>query len=133
MQFDFYQDSNLTLTPSTITTTGSTVVSIEVMNTGSVDSDEVVQLYLTHEYSSTTTPVLQLIDFDRVFISKGETQTISFVIKASQHLAILDRHYKVHNYLIANNYLWVVEPGIKYIKVGPSSDNILITANLTVH
>jgi beta-glucosidase len=54
-------------------------VSVDVTNTGAMDGDEVVQLYLTHP-SVEGAPVRALQGFRRIHLKKGETQTVSFTL-----------------------------------------------------
>lgn len=68
------------LSRKSIKADGETVVSIDVANTGDMDGDEVVQLYVTHPGVSPS-PIRALKGFERVAIKKGETKTVSFTLK----------------------------------------------------
>jgi hypothetical protein len=88
-------------------------VSVDVTNTGSVDGDEVVQLYLTDVNASIWVPVKELKGFERVSIHSGETKTVTFRITSEDY------------------YLWdittdkyTVEPGSYIVRVGGSSNNL---------
>ena len=48
-------------------------VCVEVTNSGVMDGDEVVQLYVRDEYASVTRPVKELKAFRRVHIPAGES------------------------------------------------------------
>lgn len=63
-------------------------VSTEVRNTGSVDSDEVVQLYLSHP-GRKNTPIRALARFERIHLKAGETKTVSFTLD-SRALSTVD-------------------------------------------
>ncbi|HBQ57214.1 MAG TPA: hypothetical protein DD786_08710, partial [Porphyromonadaceae bacterium] len=52
--------------------------------TGDFDGEEVVQLYARDNISSVSTPPLQLKDFCRVFIKKGESQPVTFTLRDDQ-------------------------------------------------
>lgn len=54
-------------------------VSIPVSNTGAMDGDEVVQLYVSSD-ADPTGPVKNLRGFRRVSIPKGETRTVEFTL-----------------------------------------------------
>ena len=54
-------------------------VSVDVTNTGSMDGDEVVQLYLSHP-GDKVAPVRALARFERVHLKAGETRTVSFML-----------------------------------------------------
>ncbi|HTY63555.1 MAG TPA: glycoside hydrolase family 3 N-terminal domain-containing protein [Acidobacteriota bacterium] len=87
----------------------STMVRINVTNTGRVTGDEVVQMYIRDKVSSVTRPVKELKGFGRLTLEPGQTATVTFDIKP-EHLAFYD---------IDMNY--VVEPGEFEIMVGNSS------------
>ncbi len=66
--------------PDTIAYGKALEVSFTVENTGDRAGEEVVQLYLRDDYSLTTRPVKLLAGFQRVNLSKGEKQTVSFTL-----------------------------------------------------
>jgi beta-glucosidase len=66
------------------------VVSVDISNTGNFDSDEVAQLYLRDDETSTTAPKYQLKGFKRVYIKKGETKTITFTLTPQDLELVLD-------------------------------------------
>lgn len=85
-------------------------VSVDVTNSGRVDGDEVVQLYLTDEKASTPRPIRQLEGFERINLKSGETKTVSFIINPRQ-LSIINK-----------KDLRVIEPGWFTISVGGKQD-----------
>jgi beta-glucosidase len=87
----------------------STQVLVEVRNTGAVQGDEVVQIYIRDDISSVTRPVLELKAFKRVTLAPGEAKTLSFDIKPSD-LWFFNMDMKR-----------VVEPGSFTIHAGPNS------------
>ncbi len=54
--------------------------SITLKNTGKYDGAEVVQLYIRDLMGSVTRPVKELKGFEKVFLKKGESQTVTFEI-----------------------------------------------------
>ena len=94
-------------------------VTFNVTNTGDMDGDEVVQLYLHDEFASTAQPMMQLKKFSRIFIPKGETKQVSFTLEA-EDLEIIDQEMN-----------HVVETGDFTVMIGPSSDNIILKATFT--
>ena len=62
---------------------------IDVTNTGTVDGDEVVQLYIRDVVSSVTRPVKELKGFQRISLAPGQTRTVAFDITPEQ-LAFYD-------------------------------------------
>ncbi|MBP3482929.1 MAG: DUF4886 domain-containing protein [Alistipes sp.] len=70
--------------------------SVEVRNTGSADSHEVVQWYITDPYCSITRPVRELKHFEKRMIKAGEVQTFTFDIDPMEDLGFVDgtgRHF----------------------------------------
>lgn len=93
---------------------------VSVKNTGNCDGEEVVQLYAKHEVASTVQPMLQLKSFQRIFLKKGESRQVKFILKKDD-FTIVDRKM---------NY--VVEPGQVTLMVGAASDDIRLNANIMI-
>jgi beta-glucosidase len=62
---------------------GEVAVSVDVRNTGLLDGDEVVQLYVRHVGSKVARPLLELKGFERVPLRAGETKTVHLPLRAS--------------------------------------------------
>jgi beta-glucosidase len=107
------------LSRSTIGTSGTTQVMVDVRNTGSMRGDEVVQIYIRDDISSVTRPLLELKAFRRVTLEPGESRTLTFDIKPSD-LWFFNAQMKR-----------VVEPGTFTIYAGPNSVDLKKTT-LTV-
>ncbi len=73
----------------------SIIVSVDVTNTGELDGDEVVQLYLTDAQASTPRPIRQLEGFERIHLKKGETKTVSFILQPRQLSMINEQDIRV--------------------------------------
>lgn len=69
-------DSTTLLLKSKIT------VSVKITNTGGYDGEEIVQLYVKDKFGSITRPVKELKGFEKIFLKKGETKTVEFIITA---------------------------------------------------
>ncbi|HVO58170.1 MAG TPA: glycoside hydrolase family 3 N-terminal domain-containing protein [Dongiaceae bacterium] len=119
LSYTTFKYENLRLSSDHIGPLGSTRVSVDVRNTGSVAGEEVAQLYIRDEVSSVTRPVKELRGFRRIAIAPGETKTVEFIL-GPEELSFLDRDMKN-----------VVEPGTFKIMAGGNSVD-LITATLTV-
>jgi beta-glucosidase len=87
----------------------STTVRVDVTNTGRVQGDEVVQMYIRDKVSSVTRPVKELKGFGRITLEAGHTATVTFDL-TPEHLAFYNIDMK-----------YVVEPGEFEIMVGNSS------------
>jgi beta-glucosidase len=97
------------LAQSTIKPNGSTIVSVELTNTGDRAGDEVVQMYVRDDYASVGRYLKMLKGFERISLQPGETKTVEFELN-SENLSILNQDMKK-----------VVEPGTFTISVGASS------------
>ncbi|MCM1502355.1 MAG: glycoside hydrolase family 3 C-terminal domain-containing protein [Bacteroidales bacterium] len=86
--------------------------SLTVTNTGKMDGDEVVQLYVTDMQASTVRPVKQLRGFRRVHVPKGGSVEVKMVLD-DDAFSLYDRNMRK-----------VVEPGEFRIAVGASSEDI---------
>ncbi|MDA3866723.1 MAG: glycoside hydrolase family 3 C-terminal domain-containing protein [Salinivirgaceae bacterium] len=64
--------------PSTISVASELTVQVNVTNTGSVDGDEVVQLYLSHKNENHPTPIRVLKGFQRINLKAGESKKVVF-------------------------------------------------------
>lgn len=87
-------------------------VSFQLTNTGQYDGAEAAQLYMRHNKASVKTPERQLKAFEKVFLKKGETTTVTMMLSKSD-FAILNEDLQ-----------WVVEPGTVTLMVGSSSQDI---------
>ncbi len=119
LSYSTFKYGNLRLAPDTIGPQGTTHVSVDVTNTGSVRGDEVVQLYIRDEISSVTRPVKEMRGFRRISLDPGQTKTVEFAL-GFEELSFLNRD--MHR---------VVEPGAFKIMVGGNSVD-LIETTLTV-
>jgi beta-glucosidase len=121
LSYTTFAFSNVRLEKAAINRDESTIVSVDVTNTGSSAGDEVVQMYIHDMVSSVTRPVKELRGFKKVHLKPGETTTVSLPI-TSDHLAFTNVHKER-----------VVETGEFEIMVGNSSrDQDLTTIVLQV-
>lgn len=59
-------------------------ITVTITNSGNYSGDEVVELYIKHFGKTVKRPVIQLVDFDRIFLEKGESRTITFNLPAKE-------------------------------------------------
>ena len=76
MSYASFRYDNLTLDRDHMAASEMLTVSVEVTNTGKVDADEVVQLYLHQRFGRAARPVRELKGFQRVTIPAGETRRV---------------------------------------------------------
>lgn len=116
LSYTKFEYSNLKISANEIKPNGELKVSVDVKNTGNLDGDEVVQLYVNDVYSSVTTPEKTLRGFKRLNIKKGETTTVEFTLTKDE-LGLYNRQMK-----------FVVEPGDFEVMVGGNSTDVLKTS-----
>jgi beta-glucosidase len=91
-----------------------------VTNTGHMDADDVVQLYIDDVESSIVTPLLLLKGFQRVSLKSGEGKEVTF-------------HLNWDSFKLMNaRYEWVVEPGDFRICIGAASNDIRLEGIVTI-
>ena len=59
-------------------------IQIDVTNTGARDGQEVAQLYVRQPVAKQSRPMRELKGFEKVFLKKGETRTLTFTLTSSQ-------------------------------------------------
>ena len=96
-------------------------VSFALTNEGSMEADEVVQLYVRRPESKVERPYKELKAFDRITLKAGETKTVSLEVPISE-LAHWDMEKNC----------WTVEPGKVEILVGSASDDIRQTVSTSI-
>lgn len=88
-------------------------VSLDVTNTGKMEGEEVVQVYLHKPESAVSRPKKQLAGFSRVSLKPGEKKRVEIVVKASD-VAYWD----------VDSDKFVVESGSYDVMVGGSAEDI---------
>lgn len=110
LSYTTFNYSNFKLSSETLTRKGEIQASVTVTNTGANDGYEIVQLYVHDKVGSITRPVKELKGFQKIFLKKGESKTVSFTISAE------DLKYYNHK------MIFDVEAGEFEIAIAPSSD-----------
>lgn len=111
LSYTKYTYSTPKLSSTTFKENEVVTVTLEVTNSGKIDGEEIVQLYIRDKVSSATRPVKELKGYQRVALKAGETKTVSFTINA-ESLAFYDI-----------NMTYCVEPGAFIIMTGSSSND----------
>lgn len=113
--------SDIQLDKTILGKTDKTTLSVKVSNAGSFDGEEVVQLYVKQLKSKVKRPLKDLKGIQRIFLKKGESKQVTFVIEPSM-LSYIDNS--------KNNY---IEPGEYEIMIGgSSSDKRLLKTTLKI-
>lgn len=82
----------------------SATISVDVTNTGAMDGDEVVQLYLTHP-DVPGAPLRALKGFQRIHLDRGQKKTASFTL-SDRDLSIVDTEGK-HRIVPGEVQIWL--------------------------
>jgi beta-glucosidase len=92
LSYTKFQYSNPQLSSDTVNADGSITVSAVVANGGAVDSDEVVQLYLTHE-GVPGAALRELRGFQRIHLAHGQSKRVDFTLR-DRDLSVVDAEGK---------------------------------------
>lgn len=100
---------------------GVAKVSLTLVNSGSMDGDEVVQVYFRHVNSKVPQPKLALCGFTRVQLKREESKTVTIDIPATRL-----------RYWSDEKKQYVVEAGDYEILIGAASDDIRLKVPMTI-
>jgi beta-glucosidase len=120
LSYTRFQYANLRVSPARATAQANVTVSFDLTNSGGRESDEIPQLYIHQQVSSTTTWEQALRGFDRIHLRPGETKTITFTVSPDL-LALWNLEMKR-----------VIEPGKFDVQVGASSADIRLKGEFEV-
>jgi beta-glucosidase len=86
LSYTTFEYSNFNISKSKISPNDKVTVSVDVKNTGDVDGDEVVQIYVRTPESAASMqrPIKQLKGFKRVTIPAGQTKTVEIEVDCSE-------------------------------------------------
>ncbi len=97
-------------------------VGFDVTNTGSVEGAEVAQLYVSDPSAKVTRPERELKGFEKVRLAPGETRHVTLTLDA-----------RAFSYWDEAAHKWTIDPGKFVIRVGDSSENTPLHADLTLN
>ncbi|PQV50206.1 beta-glucosidase [Jejuia pallidilutea] len=120
LSYTTFEYSNLEFSKNNIAPNEAVEVTCTIKNTGALDGEEVVQLYIRDELSSVAQPIKSLKGFQRMALKAGESKKVTFTLN-SEALSMLDINLKR-----------VVEAGDFRIMIGASSKDIKLRGILTV-
>jgi beta-glucosidase len=122
LSYTRFEYSGLRLSADTVAADGTVTVGVDVVNSGSVPGEEVVQLYTRQQRSRVKQPLRRLRGYQRVRLAPGEQVRVTLVLDAAD-LAFWD----------VTRSRWVVEKAAHTVAVGSSSTDLRQTATLRVH
>ena len=109
LSYTTYNYSDVKLSGTSMSKTGSINVTVTVKNTGNVDGEETVQLYIRDYAASVIRPVKELKAFKKLLIKAGESKEVNFTL-SKKDLSFYDAN--------GNS---IIESGKFSVFVGPNS------------
>jgi beta-glucosidase len=109
-------------TPASAQSGSPVTVTFDVTNTGSVEGAEVAQLYVSDPSAKAKRPERELKGFEKVRLDPGETKHVTLTLDA-----------RAFSYWDEANKKWTIDSGKFVIRVGDSSENTPLTADLTLN
>jgi beta-glucosidase len=119
LSYTTFKFSNLSV-PATASSS-AVAVSFDVTNTGNVAGAEVAQLYVSDPSAKAMRPERELKGFAKVRLKPGETNHVTLHLDA-----------RSFSYWDATAKHWRMDPGRFIIRVGDSSENTPLQANLAM-
>jgi beta-glucosidase len=102
---------------------GSTVsVSFDVTNTGNVAGAEVAEFYVSDPSAQADRPERELKGFVKVRLAPGETRHVTLTLDA-----------RAFSYWDQPAHKWIIDPGKFILRVGDSSENTPLHADIAIH
>jgi beta-glucosidase len=82
LSYTNFRFDSISLSAPAISAGGSVKASVTVSNTGKIDGDEVIQVYISRDGRGENEPIASLRGFRRVFIPAGKGKTVEFGLSA---------------------------------------------------
>lgn len=120
LSYTTFEYGNLNIDIPDLTVPENITITCNVKNTGSVEGDEIVQLYLRDDLSSVTTYDKVLRGFERIRLNPGEEKTAKFKL-TSRDLGLWSK-----------NDVFEVEPGSFSVMIGASSEDIRLEGSFEI-
>lgn len=112
LSYTTFSYGDVQLNKTAITSNEVLTATTTVSNTGNYDGEETVQLYLQDVVGSSTRPVKELKGFQKVFLKKGESKPVQFMITGEE--------LKFWN----SDLKRVAEPGAFNVYIGTNSSDV---------
>ena len=104
--------SDISLSKKNISSAEKLEASVTVTNTGNYDGEETVQMYIRDITGSVVRPVQELKRFQKIFLKKGESREVKFIIDIND--------LKFYN----DKLQYIYEPGDFEIMIGKNSQDV---------
>ncbi len=90
LTFSPFEYGEISISSGTIKRDGEVSVTVPITNTGTIDSDEVVQLYISAKDAPFDVPRYDLRGFQRISLKAGESKDVDFILTADDMMLIND-------------------------------------------
>lgn len=120
LSYTSFAYSNLRFDRETMTDGETLAVSVDVTNTGAVPGKEVVQLYVSDCTNRVQRPIRELKGFAKVFLSPGETKTVTMQLDA-----------RSFSYYSVELHDWYAYSGEYVISAAASSRDVRLEKSIT--
>ena len=127
LTYTTFEYSNLQIDKEVPTSGKQIQVIFDVKNTGKMEADEIVQLYVSPTNQQQSLRPIQLQGFTRVHLRPNEIRTITMLLSPQQL-----GHYDTINKADNGFGQWTVSPGEYIIKIGASSADIRLHETVTL-
>ena len=121
LSYTTFSFSNLQV-PATAASGSTVTVGFDVTNTGKVAGAEVAQLYVSDPSAKVDPPERELKGFEKVRLAPGETKHVTLNLDA-----------RAFSYWDTPAHKWTIDPGKFVIRVGDSSEDTPLHADLTLN
>lgn len=105
LSYTQFSYQNLELSCKTLHAGETLAIGVMLTNTGNIDGEEIVQLYVRDLVGSVTRPVKELKDFKRVKLAAGKSEWVTFDLSTDK-LAFYDRNMQL-KIEAGQFYLWL--------------------------
>ncbi len=112
LSYTTFTYSAITLNKSNLISGDTITASVTITNSGNYAGEEIVQLYIRDKVASITRPVKELKGFQKIYLKKGESKIINFIIT--------DELLKFYN----GDLEYTTEPGAFEIMIGTNSSDV---------
>ena len=121
LSYTTFKFSNLKV-PASAAKGSAVNVSFDVTNTGTVAGAEVAELYVSDPSAQADRPERELKGFAKVRLDPGETRPVTISLDA-----------RAFSYWDEPAHRWIIDPGKFVIRVGDSSENTPLQADIDLH
>ncbi|WP_417366899.1 glycoside hydrolase family 3 N-terminal domain-containing protein [Glutamicibacter arilaitensis] len=120
LSYTDFELSELQISDAEIANDGTVEISATISNTGERSGAEVIQLYLSDDFSSVVRPRRWLAGFAKVALQAGESKRVSFSVHADRTSFTGLENERI------------VEPGSFTVQLGNSSEDLPLTGSFTI-